>query len=183
MSRSWYRTPCYRWISISAGMSCIIFIITMNIVDMTLNSCNDPYHNIHTCLNSSSCDVRYCEPSICSNYTCLPRISSYCIDDEMIYYPNGECPKPKQYKSAWIVLGAGVILLVDFLVFIGSLIHDKCTQGYTTMYLDDDLADTLARNPWTRTVTCNECNGLVPDCTNCNGSGKVKTKEIYSDDF
>lgn len=172
--RNCYRTSWYRWVSLSIFVGSLIALLSVLIIDMTLDMCNDPYHDISYCLNSTSCDIRYCEPSICSNITCLPRIKKWCIHEDMIYYPEGECPKPKLYKSSWVILGLLLTITLDFIVFICTIIHGKCTQNYSSYYLDDDLADSLLNDHNTPAKTCPICKGTSYDCDRCSGSGMVR---------
>ncbi len=179
--RKCYRTPWYRWISLSIFVGCLIIILSILIVDMTLDSCNDPYHDISLCLNSTSCDIRYCEPSICHDYICLPRIKKWCIHEEMIYFPEGNCPKHKLYKSAWVIFWTFIVVVIDFIIFIGTIIDGKCTQNYSEFYLDDDLAESILNNENAFLDECPICRGNSYECERCNGRGIVNKNDNYYD--
>lgn len=175
-----YQSSGYRWVSISIFISASIAILTLLIIDITMNTCNDPYHDVDTCLNSTSCDVRYCEESICANYTCLPRIRAWCIHDETIFYPDGECPQKKIYKTSWIVLGLVLTIFLDGAIYMITIIHYRYTYYYSNMYVDDGaVSNAIISNPDINKVKCRSCNGVGDDllnstkCKNCNGKGYI----------
>lgn len=171
MTNTWYNKAGYRWISISLAMTCVAAMLSFTIIDLSTGKCNDSYHNIYDCLNSTSCDTRYCEPSSCTGYTCLPRLSNTCMEDNILYYIEGKCPKPKPYNTSLIIIIFTSILAADLLLFVITLIHDKCTQTYAELYLDDEISDRLIKGQNVKKKHCNKCRGVIDGCNACNGTG------------
>jgi len=175
-----YQGSGYRWMSFSVFISASIAMLTVLIIDMTMNGCNDPYHDITNCINSTSCDVRYCEESICANYTCLPRIKKWCVHNEMVFYPEGECPEPKKYNTSMVVLCLLIVIFLDAFIYMMTIIHFRYNYYYSNMYMDDGaVPNPYIADPRVNKVKCGSCNGVGDDivngikCKNCNGKGNI----------
>lgn len=184
-----YQTSAYRWISFSIFISAMISMTALLIIDMTMNGCNDPYHDITNCINSTSCDVRYCEESICANYTCLPRIKKWCVHDNTIFYPDGECPELKKYNTSLIVLCLLMVIFLDGFIYVSTIIHYRYTYYYKSLYVDDGaVSNPYISDPRMNKVNCRSCNGVGDDivngtkCKNCNGKGYIVI-DTYRDEI
>lgn len=181
MCNKWYKSSGYRWVSISLAMGCVATILAFGIIDLITRRCNDSYHNINNCLNSTSCDVRYCEPSSCEGYTCLPKLSSECIEDDMIYFMEGKCPMKKKYKTSIIIIGLSSALFINLLIFFTTIIYDKCSQTYAELYLDDEVTDRIIKNTNGSIIKCSNCMGMTDGCIHCNGTGFMNGDQSQSD--
>ena len=174
-----YHSSRYRWISIAIFISASIAVISLLGVDISMDQCNDSYHNIEPCLNSTTCDVRYCEETICSNYTCIPRIKKWCVNENIIFYPDGKCPEEKMYKTSIIVLVLTLVICLDCFIFLVTIIHYRYNYHYDEMYHDDGASDGRIRNPNNRKIKCSSCNGIGDDivrndkCNHYNGKGYI----------
>lgn len=177
-------TICYHTTGFRLIMTCLfctaaVGICALLLLDITMDTCNDPYHDVEDCLNSTNCDMRYCEPSLCGNYTCLPRMKSWCIHNDIIFYPNGDCPQSKGYKTSIVVLSLVGFCILLIVIYLITICHYRYIQYHQYTYLDNDLADKLSKNPDAIIKTCTLCYGVGKDmatmalCDNCRGSGKI----------
>ena len=186
-----YQSSVYRWVSLLIFILASIGIVSILIIVITMDKCNDPYHDIGHCLNSTDCDVRYCEPSICDNYTCLPRLKTWCAHEEKIFYPDGNCPNDKLYIFSWVALRLIGVILFDALIYVITLCHYRYFYDYSKVYHHDEYEDDLIGNKDLRLDICSDCVGVGNDmksgakCTTCNGLGQVLAGDNKSevDDF
>ncbi len=119
MTKICYESSTYRWSSMILLTLCAIAITVLLMMDILTKSCNDQYHDISACLDSDTCEEVYCEPTPCSNYTCLPRLKGKCIYGDIYYYPDDVCPKKKLYRTSYIVLiifGVICIIIATYLI-------------------------------------------------------------------
>lgn len=174
-----YNTSCYKWTSLGIFVTASVVLLTLQIIDITIKTCDDAYHSIDPCLNSSTCALRYCEPTICHNYTCLPRVYHPCRHRDSIYYPDDRCPDEIFYKMSWINLICIIIIIIVLFIYILSLIHYRCHYYYRISNDDSEWVDLLNDTPNPEVSTCPTCNGfgadLVTDalCSECRGKGRI----------
>lgn len=175
----WYNTGCYKWTNLIIFMLAAITLVSLQIVDTTIKTCNDAYHTIEPCLNSTTCELRYCEPSICNNHTCLPRVFHPCRHKDSIYYPDDRCPDEIFYQLSWINLVCAIILLVIVVVYIITLIHYRCYYYYRVDQDDSEWTDLLNETPNGQIIICDRCRGTGADallnhqCGLCKGAGRI----------
>ena len=175
-----YNTNCFKYTSISILIICIIGLLSTGIIDYVITPCNDAYHSIDPCLNSSNCDERYCEPTTCKNYTCLPRIYKVCKHDNKLFYPElDKCPNDIIDDISWVrIILSGISLLV-VIIYLITLIHYRCHYYYQYVSDGTDWNDQLNNNPNSNIVLCDLCNGAGRDMiygayfAKCNGQGRI----------
>lgn len=173
-SAACYQQSLYKWTIFILLIACGISAAVLLLLDMTTKVCNDQYHDINECLESTNCEERYCEPTPCSNYTCLPRVRDWCILDNMYYYPDDICPQDKKYKTAYVVFGILCGAVVIILVHIITMCHYRFVQHpYTRLNKSLESDENY--------TTCSECGGIGNDimtnrmCSLCQGKGKMYT--------
>ena len=172
-----YNTNKFKYTSIGLISICTILILTISIVEYTIDPCNDSYHNIESCLNSTTCEERYCEPSICSNYTCLPRVYKWCKHRNYIFYPDDECPKEIFHKISWIKISLGSIILLILIIYLITLIHYRCHYYYQYISDTTDWDDNLTVDSVIE--LCDTCDGhgvnilSSSQCYMCEGKGRI----------